>query len=105
MGRIIDISSRLDTSKPILKVGDKEYPVNNTLETMVKMEELMTDMGNIAQCEKAIEIALGAKAAKELNVIKRSFNDFKIIIAAIMALIQDTEDIDKILNRFQPEAQ
>lgn len=101
MGKIINISSKLDSSKPVLQIGEKQYEVNDSLQTMTKLEELMTSLGNIQACEQAVEIALGKKAAKEIGVQNYSFKNYRVLIAGIMAAIQDTDDVDGILSRFQ----
>lgn len=103
MARIINISDRLDNTKPTIVIGTKEYQVNDSLETMVKMQELITEIGSIEKCEKAVEVALGNVACKEINVKSYSFKNYRVLIAGILAAIQDTEDVDAILARFQTE--
>lgn len=103
MAKIINISDKLDNTKSKIVIGDKEYEVNDSLETMLKMEEIIAEMGSIEKCEKAIEIALGKNAVKEINIRKYSFKNFKVIIASILAAIQDTEDVDAVIARFQAD--
>ena len=104
MSRIINISSKLDSTKPRIQIGESLYEVNDSLETMVKLEELMTTLGNLSSMELAIEIAIGKKAVKEINVKGYSFKNYKVLVAGIMAAIQDTDDLDSILSRFPDES-
>lgn len=101
MSKVIDISKYLDQTKPKIVWDGKEYIVNDTLETMIKIEETMSSMEDIEQIEKTLEIALGKQAIKDINVRKWSMSNFKILLAGIFAAIEGTEDIESILNRFQ----
>jgi len=101
MSKVIDISKYLDQTKPKIVWDGKEYIVNDTLETMIKIEETMSSMEDIEQIEKTLEIALGKQVIKEINVRKWSMSNFKILLAGIFAAIEGTEDIESILNRFQ----
>ena len=101
MGKIIDISSKFDTTKPKLIISGKEFEVNDSLETLIKFEEIMGDIGDLSKMEKAIDIALGKGASKEINVRGMSFNNLQYVIAGIIASIQGIEDVEKVIARFQ----
>lgn len=101
MSKVIDISKYLDQAKPKVTWDNNEYIVNDTLETMIKIEETMSSMEDLDQIEKTLEIALGKAAVKEINVRKWSMSNFKILLAGIFAAIEGSEDIESILNRFQ----
>lgn len=99
MSKIINISDRLDNEKPKLKIGENEYEVNNTMEVVLKFEELMSE-NNTENLIKGIELALGKEASKALNLKANSITNFKVIVIAIMAAIQDI-DYDEAASRFQ----
>lgn len=103
MGKIIDISSKLDNTRPKIKIGEQEFEVNDSLETMMKFEEMLGEFSNIENVEKTIEIALGKGSAKLIGVRKMSFMNLQVVIAGIMCSIQGTEDVDAVLKRFQNE--
>lgn len=99
---VINITDKLTYEKPKLQIGEKEYEVNNSMETMLKFEELMSN-STLANMEKAISVTLGEKAVKELDIIKMSMDNFRVISIAIMAAIQGIsyEDAD---TRFQSKS-
>jgi len=101
MAKTIDISSKLDNSKPSIKIGEKTYEVNNSLETMMRLEELVSGISDIGTIEKMLTIALGKEAVKEINIKTFSFRSFQYLLAGIFAAIQDTEDVEAIVVRFQ----
>lgn len=84
---VINISDKLSNEKPRLKIGEKEYEINNSMETMTKFEELM-DNSTIANMEKAVAVSLGEESAKELNIKQMSIDNFKVVTTAILAGIQ-----------------
>ena len=101
MGRIIDISSKLDVSKPILRIGDKDYEVNDSLEVMLKFEEVLDSAVSLSVIEDTLSVALGKKAVKEINISQYSYKNVRVFMAGILAAIQGDEDVDVILSRFQ----
>lgn len=86
MSKVINITDKLSDERPSLKVGEKEYPLNDSMETVFKFEELATT-GNKGAME-AIKMALGEKAYKELKIEKLSVANFRVIMTAIMAAMQ-----------------
>ncbi|WHH58486.1 hypothetical protein [Petroclostridium sp. X23] len=99
MAKIINITDKLSSEKPKIVIGDKEYTVNDGMETVLKFEELASDSSadNMVQ---AIELSLGADAVKELQVRKMSISNFKVLTIAIMAAVQGIE-YDEAAKRFQ----
>lgn len=102
MAKIINITDKLSNEKPSLQIGDKVYTVNDGMATVLKFEELASD-STVDNMVKAIEIALGEKAAKELDVRALSMVNFKVLVIAIMAAVQGI-DYEDAAARFQ-EAQ
>lgn len=100
MSRVIDISSMLSNEKTIVKIGEKEYEVNDTLEVVFQFQSMVSDMSDKDKLNKAIELTLGKAAAKEINVGKYNFKNVRVLIGSIMAAIQD-EEVETILKRFQ----
>lgn len=90
MGKRLNISDKLTTGKPSIVIGEKEYEVDNTMESVIRFDETANSNDPDAMF-KAIEVALGAKAAKELNVKKMSVPNYKILTIAIMAAMNDMD--------------
>lgn len=99
MARVIDITNKLSNEKPKIKIGEKEYTVNNDIETVFKFEGLVAN-SSVQSMQEAIKDALGEEAVNELNVYKMSMSDFKVIVIAIMAAFEDI-DFEEAEKRFQ----
>lgn len=87
MSKVINITDKLNSEKPKIVIGEKEYPVNDDFESVLKFEELSAESTGQG-LEKAMEIALGAKAAKEINIKKMSVANIKVLSIAVMAAVQ-----------------
>ena len=101
MGKVINISKLLDNTKPKIVWDEKEYVVNDTLGTMLKLQETLSGMEDIKMIESTLEVALGKAAVKEINIVKWSMGNFKILLGGIFAAIEGTEDVEAVLARFQ----
>lgn len=99
MAKIINISDKLSTEKPVIQVGEKTYVVNDSLETVLKFEEQYGD-GDIQGMLECMKVALGAKAYKEAAFEKMSFSNIKVWFLAVMSAMQDM-DYDEVEARFR----
>lgn len=99
MAKIINISDKLSLSKPTIVVGDKEYTVNDSLETVMKFEEVHGD-GDIESMLEAMKIALGEEAFNEIDFPRMSFKNIQVWFMAVMAAMQDM-DYEEVESRFQ----
>jgi len=88
MAKIINISDKLSKDKPVITIGDKSYEVNDSMANVMKFEELAADSKSESML-KAIELSLGAEAAEEIGIQDMSITNFKVIITAILAAMQD----------------
>lgn len=89
MSRTINISDKLSQTQPILVIGEKTYPINNSVEIVFKFEELGIT-GNKGMME-ALRMAFGDEAFNELKIEKLSIENFKVLTIAVIALMQNTE--------------
>ena len=98
MAKIINISDKLSFGKPCIQVGDKTYTVNDSLETVMKFEEVLGD-GDTASMVECLKVALGDEACEELNFNKMSFHNLQVWFLAINAAMQDMT-YEETENRF-----
>lgn len=87
MSKIINITDKLSTEKPVIQIGDKEYPVNDSLSSVFKFEEL-SGANSSESMLNAVEISLGKKAVEELQLKEMSMSNFQVLTIAIMAAVQ-----------------
>ena len=99
MAKIINISDKLSTEKPVIQVGEKSYPVDDSLATVMKFEEQYGD-GDIQGMLECVKVALGAKAYKEVAFEKMSFSNIQVWFLAIMAAMQGV-DYEELESRFR----
>lgn len=90
MAKIINITDRFNNEKPKIKIGEKEFEVNDSMETVLKFEELAND-GSIESLNEAMKITLGEDAIKYLNMNELSISNFKVLTIAVLAAIQGLE--------------
>lgn len=88
MSKIINISDKLNSEKPKLQVGERFYTINDSMAEVMKFEELASE-STMDKMISAIEISLGKEAIEELNVKSMSISNFKVIMIAILAAMQD----------------
>lgn len=91
MAKIINISDKLSSEKPNIQVGDKVYPVNDSLETVMKFEEMYESGSDSQSMLECLKLALGSKAYTELKFEKSSFKNIQVWFLAVMACMQDME--------------
>ena len=99
----MNISSKLNPDRPKIIIGEKEYEVNDSIGTVLKFEELVGELDGAEGMAKAITVALGEKAVKDIDVMSLSLANFKVIIVAILAAMQDIE-YEEAEKRFQDKA-
>lgn len=98
----IDISNRLTNQKPKIKLADgKEYKINNSKNTMLLInQEMQINKNELEAMDKAVKLALGEEAFKEIESMELSFADYKVLFIGIMAGVSDQsyEDVEKNFN-------
>ena len=90
MAKIINITDRLSIIKPVIVIGEKSYPVNDEMGTVLKFEELVVT-SSIYSMIKALELSLGEKAVEEIGAKEMSLANFKVLMTAILACMQGIE--------------
>ena len=98
MAKIINISDKLSLGKPTIKVHEKEYPVNDSLETVLKFEEQYGE-GDIQGMLECMKVALGEGAYDEIDFAHMSFKNIQVWFFAVMAAMQDM-DYEEVESRF-----
>lgn len=101
MAKIINISDKLSFEKPCIQVGEKTYTVNDSLETVMKFEEVYGD-GDTQGMLECLKVALGEATSEELNFAKMSFKNIQVWFLAINAAMQDLtyEETESRFHKF-----
>lgn len=101
MAKIINISDKLSFEKPCIRIGDKTYSVNDTLETVMKFEEVYGD-GDIHSMLECMRVAIGEDAYNEVDFEHMSFKNIQVWFLAVSAAMQDLtyEDVEARFHQF-----
>lgn len=104
MAKIINISDKLSFEKPCIQVGEKTYTVNDSLETVMKFEEVYGD-GDTAGMLECFKVALGEETCKEIGFEKMSFKNIQVWFLAINSAMQDLsyEETEARFRKFSAE--
>lgn len=105
MAKTIDISAKLTSERPKLKLAeDKIYEIDDRKNTILKLTQKMksADIEDIAFIDEIIEMTLGKKVAKEIDKLELSMIDHQNIMIAIMAAVTG-ESFEVTEARFREE--
>lgn len=97
MSKVINITDKLSLERPRIQIGDKSYEVDDSVEAVFKFQELSTQGNSEDTMTKAITLAIGEEAVKDLNIRKMSISNYKIITIAILSAMQglEYEEVEK----------
>lgn len=94
MAHVIDITSKLEAAKPVIKIGDKEYEVNDDKNTVLKMQQglLAEDEDNYNQMIAALQALFGKEKLKEIEKdnpgITTRVSMIQVLFKSILAAVE-----------------
>lgn len=102
MAKLYTIDNKLLTETPELRILDKVYAVDDRTKTVEKAQQIMDndDIDQSDMMKKLLSLALGAKAAKEIEDANYPFAGYLSIFTKTVAAMLG-EDEDEIEQRFQ----
>lgn len=104
MAKHIDLTNKLSSEKPSIKIGETEFTINDEKTNVLIMNQVMKDesLNSIERTDKMIEILLGKRQFKKLEDMKLSFKAYETIAFALMAAVND-EELEDVEKRFQKQ--
>lgn len=103
MAKLYTLDHKLLTDTPEIRIGEKIYAVDNRQKTVKRIQEASKQIGNddpYAGIDKVMEMALGAKAAKEIDEMDMPYPAYQKLFELIMAAVTG-EEPETIAERFQ----
>ena len=100
MAKVYDLTGKISNEKPIIKIGDKEFKVNDNHKTVILVQAELEKKSETEAIDFVIEKLLGAEAAKEIDAMNLSFANTKTLFLAVMAAASG-EELETIEARFQ----
>lgn len=98
--KVFDLTEKFTTEKPILKIGDKEYTIDNSVEKALKISDIDSNLSQNEYVIKFLNETLGEKAVQEIDILKYSVSTLMEIFYAVTSAITE-EDVEAIKKRFQ----
>ncbi len=98
--KVIDLTEKFTTERPIIKIGEKEYPVDNSTENVLALGNIDSSKSENEYILEYLNKTLGEKAVKEIDILKYPFNVLMELFYAVTSAITE-EDIETIKTRFQ----
>lgn len=105
MAKMIDISAKLTSERPKLKITeDKIYEIDDRKNTILKLNQKIKggNIEDLAFIDEIVELTLGKKAAKEIDAMDLSMIAYQNIMLAIMAAVMG-ESFEVAEARFRKE--
>ncbi|MBG9737090.1 hypothetical protein [Paenibacillus alvei] len=88
MSKIINLTDKFSKDEQSsIQIGNKKYPINNSVEAVLGFEEL-ADGATVKGLLNAIEGALGKKAVDEIGVTKMTVENLKVLMSGLVAAMQ-----------------
>lgn len=99
MSKIINITDKFSKEEASIQIGEAVYPVDSSVEAVMKFEELAKD-GSTKALLEAIKATLGEKAFGTIGVMKLSVKNLKVLTTALLAAMQEIT-YEEAAARFQ----
>lgn len=103
MAKMYTLDHKLLTETPEIRIGEKIYAVDNRQKTVRKIQEVSKDISNedpYTGMDKVLELAMGAKAAKEIDDMDMPFPAYQQMFELVMAAVTG-EEPEAVASRFQ----
>lgn len=105
MGKMYTLDHKLLTDTPEIRIGEKIYPVDNRTKTVKKIQAVSKEIDGddpYTGMDKVLELAMGTKAAKEIDDLDMPYPAYQQMFELVMAAVTGEEPEDTA-NRFQGE--
>lgn len=105
MAKLYTLDHKLLTDTPEIRIGEKIYAVDNRQKTVKKIQEAAKAIGTddpYSGIETVLELALGRKAAQEIDELNMPYPAYQKMFELVMAAVTG-EEPEEVGARFQGE--
>lgn len=105
MAKLYTLDHKLLTDTPEIRIGEKIYAVDNRQKTVKKIQAAAKAINNddpYAGIDTVLELAMGAKAAQEIDALDMPYPAYQKMFELVMAAVTG-EEPETIAERFQDE--
>lgn len=106
MAKLYTLDHKLLTETPEIRIGEKIYAVDNRQKTVKKIQTAAKEIQRddpYEGIEKVLAIAMGKKAAQEIDELNMPYPAYQQMFELVMAAVTG-EEPDTVAERFQDEA-
>lgn len=100
MAKVYDLTAKLSVEKPIIKIGDKEFEVNDNHKLVILVQSELEKRSDAEAFDFVFEKLLGKEAKKEIDDMELSFLGIKTLFIGVMAAASG-EELETVEARFQ----
>ena len=100
MGKVYDLTAKISNDKPVIKMGDKEFEVNDNHKTVLIVQSQLEGKKEGEVFDFVFSKLLGEKSKKEIDAMELSFSSIKTVFIAVMAAASG-EEFEVVEKRFQ----
>ena len=100
MAKVYDLTAKIGNEKPIIKIGDKEFKVNDGHKTVILVQAELEKKPEHEAFDFVFEKLLGKEAKEEIDDMDLSFSEAKTLFLAVMAAASG-EELETVEARFQ----
>lgn len=103
MAKLYTLDHKLLTDTPEIRIGEKIYAVDNRQKTVKQIQEASKNISKddpYRGIDLVLELALGAKAAKEIDELNMPHPAYQKMFELVMAAVTG-EEPETIADRFQ----
>lgn len=107
MGRVINITNKLDREPRFIAIGEKNYLVDCSKNAVLKAMEIQSNGGeDLETIDKVLKILLGNEAFKEIDDMKLPYDNWQVIFIATLAcaMNQNYEDVESSFRKATEDA-
>ena len=105
MAKLYTLDHKLLVDTPELRIGEKIYAVDNRTKTVKKIQEASKEITGddpYTGMELVLELALGQKAASEIDEMDMPYPAYQKMFELVMAAVTG-EEPEEVAARFQGE--
>ena len=100
MAKVYDLTAKLSVDKPIIKIGEKEFEVNDDHKVVLLVQGELENKSDSDAFDFVFEQLLGEESKVEIDSMNLSFSGIKTLFMAVMAAASG-EELEVIEERFQ----
>lgn len=99
--KVYDITSKLENEKPVVRIGEKDFEINNSKNAMIKVNEICKNSTDDFEIiNEVLEELLGKGNAEIIEAMNLSVTGYKAVFIAVLAGAGD-EEYEEVEKRFQ----